>query len=51
MRKFEDGLRSYVRTRHDDLLEHTRTTGDLPDGARLDAAIAGFKDTFESSEG
>jgi F-type H+-transporting ATPase subunit alpha len=51
VREFEDGLRSYVRTRHDDLLEHTRTTGDLPDGARLDAAIAGFKDTFESSEG
>jgi len=51
VREFEDGLRSYVRTRHDDLLEHTRTTGDLPDGASLDAAIAGFKDTFESSEG
>jgi F-type H+-transporting ATPase subunit alpha len=51
VREFEDGLRSYVRTRHDDLLEHTRTTGDLPDNTRLDAAIAGFKDSFESAEG
>jgi F-type H+/Na+-transporting ATPase subunit alpha len=50
VRHFEEGLRAYVRTRHDDLLEHTRTTGELPDPSKLNAAIAGFKESFESSE-
>ncbi len=50
IRRFEDGLRDHVRTRHDDLLEHIRSTGTLPDVEKLNAAIAGFKDNFTSSD-
>ncbi len=50
IKRFEDGLRDYVRVRHDDLLEQIRSTGELPDTGKLDGAITAFKETFEASE-
>ncbi len=50
IKRFEDGLRDYVRVRHDDLLEQIRSTGELPDTGKLDGAITSFKETFEASE-
>ncbi len=50
IKRFEDGLRDYVRVRHDDLLEQIRSTGELPDTGELDGAITSFKETFEASE-
>jgi F-type H+-transporting ATPase subunit alpha len=50
VQRFELELRDYFRTRHGDLLDHIRTTGDLPDTEALDRAIAGFVETFQSEE-
>ena len=44
--RFEDGLRDFFRSRHPQLLEHIRSTGELPDTEELDAAISAFKETF-----
>ncbi|MFH2073031.1 MAG: F0F1 ATP synthase subunit alpha, partial [Actinomycetota bacterium] len=44
--EFSAGLVDYLNTRHSDLMEHIRTTGDLPDTAALDAAIEAFAAGF-----
>lgn len=50
IRRFEEGLRQFIAGRHDELLEVIRTSGELPDTAKLDAAIENFKSTFEIPE-
>ncbi len=50
IRRFEEGLRQFIAGRHDELLEVIRTSGELPDTAKLDAAIEHFKSTFEIPE-
>ncbi|MDX1691996.1 MAG: F0F1 ATP synthase subunit alpha [Acidimicrobiia bacterium] len=44
---FEEGLREWFRTRHTDVLEQIRSTGELPDTDTLDAAIEAFTTSFE----
>ena len=44
---FEEGLREWFRTRHADVLEQIRSTGELPDTDTLDAAIEAFTTSFE----
>jgi len=46
--RFEAGLLEFMQTRHADLLETIRTTGDLPDG--VEDAVKAFKATFTPSE-
>jgi F-type H+-transporting ATPase subunit alpha len=49
VRRFELGMREHFRTRQPGLLNELRETGKLPEGDAIDAAIAEFKETFESS--
>ena len=51
VKRFEADLLDYLRGRHGDLLDSIRTTGNMPDDGRLEAAIAAFKDEFVPSEG
>ncbi len=51
VRRFERELVEYLRARHSDLLEHIRTTGDLPDTGAIDEAVRSFKAGFATSEG
>ena len=46
VKRFEIDLLDYLRGRHSDLLDGIRTTGKMPDGGALEAAIAAFKDEF-----
>ena len=50
VRRFESELITYVKSSHADLLEEIRTTKALPDTAKLDDAITGFKKVFAPSE-
>jgi F-type H+/Na+-transporting ATPase subunit alpha len=50
VRNFEAGLRSFVGERFPDLLEHIRTTGDLPKEERLQEAINSFKESFQAAD-
>jgi F-type H+/Na+-transporting ATPase subunit alpha len=50
VKRFEADLLDYLRGRHRDLLETIRTTGALPDGDALTAAVAAFKDEFSPSD-
>jgi F-type H+-transporting ATPase subunit alpha len=45
--RFEAELRAYLRTKHTDLLEHIRTTGTLPEEAKVVGAIEAFKSVFD----
>ena len=47
VRRFELELVDWFRTRHRDILDTTRTDGDIPDVASFEAAIAAFRDQFE----
>jgi F-type H+/Na+-transporting ATPase subunit alpha len=47
VRRYERELREYMRANHADLLEQIRTTGNLPDKARLDAALEAFAAVFD----
>jgi F-type H+-transporting ATPase subunit alpha len=49
VRRFEDGLREFFRTRQPGLLTEIRDTGKLPGEAIVEAGIAEFKETFEGS--
>jgi F-type H+-transporting ATPase subunit alpha len=49
IRRFEAELLEYFRTRHSDLVEQMRTSGDLPEGDTLDNAMKGFAAQFQSS--
>ena len=46
VRRFESELLTAFRARHADLLEHIRTTGTLPEGDAMDAALRAFADGF-----
>jgi F-type H+-transporting ATPase subunit alpha len=46
VRRFEAELVTTFRATHADLLEHIRSTGTMPDGATLDAALTSFVDGF-----
>jgi F-type H+-transporting ATPase subunit alpha len=48
VRAFEQGLLTLVRTKHTDILEDVRKTGDLSDAtaAKLKAAVDGYAKTF-----
>jgi len=48
VRAFEDGLLSLVRTKHTDILEDIRKTGDLTDAtaAKLKSAVDGYAKSF-----
>ena len=48
--KFEAGLRRFVGERFPDLLEHIRSTGDLPKEERLQEAIGAFKESFQAAD-
>ena len=50
VRNFEGGLRRFVSERYPDLLEHIRTTGDLPKEERLQEAINSFKESFQAAD-
>lgn len=47
--KFQDGLFDYFDNNHKDLLDEIKKTGQLPDTAKLDAAIKDYVDTFQAS--
>ncbi len=49
IRRFEDELRQFFRSRHPGLLAEIRDTGKLPAVDAVEAAIAEFKETFEGS--
>jgi F-type H+-transporting ATPase subunit alpha len=49
IRRFEDELGEFFRSRHPGLLSEIRDTGKLPEGDEVPSAIAQFKETFEGS--
>jgi len=49
--RFEVELLDWFRTRHADILDSIRTTGDLVDIAAFEAALEGFADAFEPTGG
>ncbi len=51
VQRFEVDLLEFVRTRHPEILETIRTTGQLPDGDVLADAVIAFKELFEPSGG
>ena len=51
VRRFEQELLEYVRTRHGDLLDAIRTTGNMPEGDVVEEAIRNFKLIFQPSGG
>jgi F-type H+-transporting ATPase subunit alpha len=48
--KYEAALLDWFRTRHGDILEGIRTTGDIGDVEAFEAAIAGFTDQFTGAD-
>jgi F-type H+-transporting ATPase subunit alpha len=50
VRRFEAELLEWFRTRHTDLLDQIRSTGTLPDEAKMRGAVEAFKDQFQASE-
>jgi F-type H+-transporting ATPase subunit alpha len=50
IRRFETELIDFTKSKHGDLLEEIRSTGQLPDRERMDAAINEFKKLFSPSE-
>jgi F-type H+-transporting ATPase subunit alpha len=50
VRRFDDELREYFRSRHSDILEHLTTQGTLPDEMveRIGDAIDEFKESFDA---
>ena len=50
VKRFESDLLDYLRGRHGDLLESTRTCGALPADDALATAVAAFKDEFSPSD-
>jgi F-type H+/Na+-transporting ATPase subunit alpha len=52
VRRFEDGFREYLRSRHDSLLDGFRTEGTLTDERteELEQALSSYKETFRPSE-
>ncbi len=50
VKRFESDLLDYLRGRHADLLDSTRTSGALPGDDALATAVAAFKDEFSPSD-
>jgi F-type H+-transporting ATPase subunit alpha len=50
IRRFETELRRVVAERYPDILDHIRSSGELPDAARLAEAIEASKDGFAVTE-
>ena len=50
VRRFESELLEYMRTRHADLLDTIKSTGNVPEGDALKDAVNGFKESFQPSE-
>ncbi|HXP33302.1 MAG TPA: F0F1 ATP synthase subunit alpha [Acidimicrobiales bacterium] len=50
VRRFESDMLDFLRADQPEVLEAIRTTGALPDEARLTAALQAFKDTFVPME-
>jgi F-type H+/Na+-transporting ATPase subunit alpha len=50
VRRFEAELLQWFHTRHGDILEGVRTTGNFPDEAALEAAIKAFAESFQPTE-
>jgi hypothetical protein len=46
VRRFEDELLEWFRSRHGDVLDAIRTDGDIPDVEAVDAAIKDFGEQF-----
>jgi F-type H+-transporting ATPase subunit alpha len=49
IKRFEDGLREFFRSRHPGALTEIRDTGKMPEAGVVDSAINEFKETFEGS--
>jgi F-type H+-transporting ATPase subunit alpha len=49
VRRFEDELREYFRSRQPGILTHIKDTGKMPEGDEVETAIADFKAAFEGS--
>jgi len=50
VKRFENDLLAFIRGRHPEILDHIRTTREVPSGDALEKAVAAFKDEFVSSE-
>jgi len=50
VRRYESELRDHMRTRHSDLLDAIRSSGNLGDEATLDAALKSFTDDFAATQ-
>jgi F-type H+-transporting ATPase subunit alpha len=51
VRRFENELLEWFRTRHADLLDGIKTSGDIADLEAFEAALKGFADSFEPTGG
>jgi F-type H+-transporting ATPase subunit alpha len=49
VRRFEDELREFFRSRHPGILSQIKDTGKMPEGGEVENAIADFKTAFEGS--
>jgi F-type H+-transporting ATPase subunit alpha len=49
VRRFEDELRGFFRSRHPGILSEIKDTGKMPEGDEVESAIADFKAAFEGS--
>jgi F-type H+-transporting ATPase subunit alpha len=49
VKRFENDLLDFFRTRYSNLLSQVRDTGTLPDEAELETAVEAFKEIFEPS--
>jgi F-type H+-transporting ATPase subunit alpha len=51
VRRYEAELRAFFRANHADLLDTIRASGTLPEGDKLETAIAAFTDAFDTGQG
>jgi F-type H+-transporting ATPase subunit alpha len=49
IQRYEDELDAYFNSNYNDLLEHIRQTGDLPDEKKMNQALTDFTDGFSTS--
>jgi F-type H+/Na+-transporting ATPase subunit alpha len=50
VQRYELEVREYFRAHHAELLDHIRTTGTLPETAKLDEALNAFLETFDTGK-
>jgi F-type H+-transporting ATPase subunit alpha len=51
VQRYEAELRAYFQANHSDILEDIRTSGKLPEGDKLESAVRGFTDSFDTGTG